>query len=192
MRYLEQCLGDLKTAHAHCRPIEGSIHSHQQPAPFRATLRSTSAIEDDSVDEDEEMIEAPSLHTIHPRSYTSISRTSTLPSHQPSISPAILPSHQTSPAIPSQHKSSTSSYGYYSATSSPEFHAQTQTPAQGSGAQSFSLTSPMLRPETGESTALGKDDHEATAALLMLNTDRRSWSRPSGGRGMSVKDLLSG
>lgn len=31
-------------------------------------------------------------------------------------------------------------------------------------------------------------DEEATAALLMLNQDRRN---PSGGRGMSVKDLLS-
>ena len=47
---------------------------------------------------------------------------------------------------------------------------------------------------------LEKDDHEATAALLMLNTDRRSWSSNNGsggggggaGRSMSVRDLLSG
>ena len=32
------------------------------------------------------------------------------------------------------------------------------------------------------------NDHEATAALLMLNSDRRAWG---GARGMSVKDLLS-
>lgn len=33
-----------------------------------------------------------------------------------------------------------------------------------------------------------EEDQEATAALLMLNKDRRY---PKGGRGMSVKDLLS-
>jgi hypothetical protein len=46
-------------------------------------------------------------------------------------------------------------------------------------------------------------DQEATAALLMLNSDRRQWRgvakaddsnsrRSSGGGGMSVRDLLSG
>lgn len=41
-------------------------------------------------------------------------------------------------------------------------------------------------------------DHEATAALLMLNSDRRSWrasqssNTNSGTGGMSVRDLLSG
>jgi hypothetical protein len=38
-------------------------------------------------------------------------------------------------------------------------------------------------------------DHEATAALLMLNHDRRSWREEtgrSGSTGMSVRDLLSG
>lgn len=47
-------------------------------------------------------------------------------------------------------------------------------------------------------------DQEATAALLMLNSDRRQWRGPngfgkgeedrraSGGGGMSVRDLLSG
>lgn len=33
-------------------------------------------------------------------------------------------------------------------------------------------------------------DHEATAALLMLNSDRRDW-KDKNGRGMSVRDLLS-
>jgi hypothetical protein len=56
-----------------------------------------------------------------------------------------------------------------------------------------------------------QEDHEATAALLMLNTDRRSWTERGGNgsgsnnrsppaeaplkpgsRSMSVKDLLSG
>ena len=52
-------------------------------------------------------------------------------------------------------------------------------------------TSPTIVPSNKE------QDHEATAALLMLNQDRRgskvsSGSRSgTGGRGMSVKDLLS-
>jgi hypothetical protein len=49
------------------------------------------------------------------------------------------------------------------------------------------LTSPALMPlrESGERDL----DQEATAALLMLNTDRRGI--PGSGRGMSVRDLLS-
>lgn len=52
-------------------------------------------------------------------------------------------------------------------------------------------TSPTIVPSNKE------QDHEATAALLMLNQDRRSANGSSttnstkGGRGMSVKDLLS-
>ena len=58
-------------------------------------------------------------------------------------------------------------------------------PAPGSshGSAHFSLTSPALKPQAD------REDQEATEALMMLNTDRRSWS---GARGMSVKDLLSG
>lgn len=47
------------------------------------------------------------------------------------------------------------------------------------------LTSPALLPQRDL-------DQEATAALLMLNTDRRgTHSSISGRGGMSVKDLLS-
>ena len=50
-------------------------------------------------------------------------------------------------------------------------------------------TSPTIMPSNKE------QDHEATAALLMLNQDRRSTNGSNtstkGGRGMSVKDLLS-
>lgn len=50
-------------------------------------------------------------------------------------------------------------------------------------------TSPTILPSNKE------QDHEATAALLMLNQDRRNTNsngaNTKGGRGMSVKDLLS-
>jgi hypothetical protein len=49
------------------------------------------------------------------------------------------------------------------------------------------LTSPALLPQRDRDM-----DQEATAALLMLNTDRRGTHGNIGGRGgMSVKDLLS-
>ncbi|KAK7535495.1 hypothetical protein IWX50DRAFT_22905 [Phyllosticta citricarpa] len=67
---------------------------------------------------------------------------------------------------------------------------------------SFSLTSPALGPQPDS-----REDHEATAALLMLNSDRRRWDgrgpdaaargavqearAPMRGK-MSVRDLLSG
>lgn len=47
----------------------------------------------------------------------------------------------------------------------------------------FPSTSPAMPPQ-GTSRDI---DHEATEALLLLNTDRRG----SRGRGMSVKDLLT-
>lgn len=50
-----------------------------------------------------------------------------------------------------------------------------------------------LKPASGRSEH--ELDQEATAALLMLNTDRRNWRDAEGQRsttGMSVRDLLSG
>jgi hypothetical protein len=197
MRYLEQCLGDLKSAHSHCRPLDPSAHQQHQQAPFRATPYSDatpaagSAIEECS-EEDEEMSEAPSPHSMRPRN--SIPTSNTGHSHQPSTSPAILPSSHASPLMTANHRSS---YSYYSANSSvmhsPAFEPQTQ--ASGPNFSSFSLTSPILGPQEGGSGGgkmMEQSDHEATAALLMLNTDRRSWSGPRNSRGMSVKDLLSG
>lgn len=193
MSYLEKCLADLKSAHSHCQP---TAYQHRQQAPFRATSYSDapaagSAIEEES-DEDEEMEEAPSPHSVRPRG--SIAASTTSYSHQPSVSPAILPSARTSPLITTNHRPS---YSYYSANSSalpsPAFEPQTQ--AGGPSYSTFSLTSPALGPQDGgpgSVKGMEQGDQEATAALLMLNTDRRSWSGPSGGRGMSVKDLLSG
>ncbi|TID21511.1 HLH multi-domain protein [Venturia nashicola] len=193
MSYLEKCLADLKSAHSHCQP---TAYQHRQQAPFRATPYSDaptagSALAE-QLDEDEEMEEACSPHSMRPRGSTTASITNY--SHQPSISPAILPSSHTSPLITTNHRSS---YSYYSANSSavtsPAFEPQAK--AGGPNYSTFSLTSPALAPQdraSGSVKGLEQVDQEATAALLMLNTDRRSWSGPSGARGMSVKDLLSG
>ncbi len=135
-----------------------------------------------------------------------------------SLSPltaATVPSTTISPALgPSPyHLSQPRNYNAYTSSAplstlpSPAIDSQ-QLPASGIrpfARASFTLSSPVLdavpdagavakgvgaaSPKRGGSRGRDKDDHEATAALLMLNTDRRSWS---GGRGMSVKDLLSG
>lgn len=152
--------------------------------------------------------------------------------------PQLYPSTHTSPAISSSQIRA--NYNTFTPTfpgsglPSPVFSANPAAPASGYTTGGFKLTSPALGPqrqissselrqpqsqpqrvmtvESGERTptSTDKDDHEATAALLMLNTDRRSWSglsgppsasartptngsgKGDGGRGMSVRDLLSG
>lgn len=136
--------------------------------------------------------------------------------HSTTTSPNIYPSdrrHYSTMASPAIHPSDPQHYSLASSVrsavtspsiqASPVFSAQTpsqsqfQNPFHGApssrgstsltGAASFALTSPALGPQAD------REDHEvsATEALLMLNTDRRSWSEATK-RGMSVKDLLSG
>jgi hypothetical protein len=187
MRYLEQCLTDLKSAHASC----GASSSQMQLPPFSHVSRhgdSTPTAANFQDDSDEEMSDAISPQSIRPQSVAARS----VDSHQPSISPAILPSAQASPEILS--KTSKYGYGHHSARSSalPSPAVEPQTHGLGQGYSSFApLTSPALKPQAVNAKMMEKDDHEATAALLMLNTDRRSWSGPTSGRSMSVKDLLS-
>lgn len=137
-------------------------------------------------------------------------------SHQPSVSPAILPEearrrHDSYSSASTDHRH----YSYSSATTSPAFGPQSYGGyGHGLGAPSLpasALTSPALAP-LREHRDL---DQEATAALLMLNSDRRgsilgghpghgsdrsnstasnpggTQSAPGVGRGMSVRDLLS-
>ncbi|KAL1382607.1 hypothetical protein HDK64DRAFT_283464 [Phyllosticta capitalensis] len=97
-----------------------------------------------------------------------------------------------------------STTGTHSNTASPSILPSPGTVAMsGERHHSFSLTSPALGPQPDS-----REDHEATAALLMLNSDPRRWDGRGGvdaaARGavrearapmrgkMSVRDLLSG
>jgi hypothetical protein len=140
-----------------------------------------------------------------------------VPSRESIPSLASLPSMShfgyKSPAIAPSDASSSRHYSI-SSTSAPSFspyiHSQQASPfflpttGQHEPAP-FALTSPALRaqdssmhnrpPVVGEDARIRerreKDlDREAMAALLMLNTDRRTYKDKSG-RGMSVQDLLS-
>jgi hypothetical protein len=108
-------------------------------------------------------------------------------SHRPSASPALVPQD-------SRHRQDS-----YSSVSTDQRHysfsaSSTTSPALGPSVYDYSrnlpsvgsaLTSPALLPQRDL-------DQEATAALLMLNTDRRGTRGSISGRGgMSVKDLLS-
>lgn len=239
MRYLEQCVQDLKASH----------NSRQSPNDFRPTQSPTPLppprtgrlddVDEEDDEEDEEMEDAVSPTTLEPNHMLQHSKThsfSISPSIIPSIgpSPAIAPSDngrfsaQASPALRAQDLQSRHRYPYASAQSAntspalqpsdPHHYSITASPAmqavdarrlsfasytprgstlpspamgahlshQQSAPAHFSLTSPALQPQADDQA---KEDHEATAALLMLNSDRRSWSQA---RGMSVKELLSG
>ncbi|KAF2856188.1 hypothetical protein T440DRAFT_463523 [Plenodomus tracheiphilus IPT5] len=228
MRYLEQCLSDLKTAHLSRRDSPASTASELPPPPVRRALDDDD--EEEEEDRDEEMEDAVSPTYVEPSSTKSRYSFATASpaiypsdrsaySHSTTTSPAILPhdrvahySANPSPALlPSDpHHYTLASSSARSAVTSPSIHpspafsAQTPsalhfsnpfhngppstgpvaaTPGSSHGSVNFQLTSPALLPQPD------REDQEATAALLMLNTDRRSWS---GARGMSVKDLLSG
>jgi hypothetical protein len=133
--------------------------------------------------------------------------------HSTTTSPAIYPGdarHHSAAASPAIHPSDPHHYSLASSIrstvtspsiqASPAFGGQTPSLSQfqnpfnsassnkgsisGSSNTLFApLTSPALGPQAD------KEDHEATEALLMLNTDRRSWNEAKS-RGMSVKDLL--
>lgn len=224
MRYLEQCVADLKAANSR-RDSPSSTTSELPPPPTRH-MRDN---EEDDREQDEDMEDAVSPTYVEPVSSQSRFSFATVspaiyPSdrsaytHSTTTSPAIMPhdhngqySANPSPALrPSDpHHYSLAATSCRSTVTSPSIHpspafsahtpsatyfsnpfhngpvstAAVVAPGSSHGSVHFSLTSPALKPQAD------REDQEATEALMMLNTDRRSWS---GGRGMSVKDLLSG
>ena len=102
-------------------------------------------------------------------------------STRPSISPAIMPQDSRNHEDPSSPLAADNRHYSFinSSTTSPALGASSYEYAYGISTGS-ALTSPALQPQR-------EMDHEASAALLMLNSDRRG----TGARGMSVKDLLS-
>jgi hypothetical protein len=224
MRYLEQCVSDLKTANSR-RDSPSSATSELPPPPVRRTLDD----DDEDEDQDEDMedavsptyVEQPpakSRYTFAQASPAIYASDRSAYTHSTTTSPAIMPhdrnghySANPSPALrpsdphhyslgpasvrstvtsPSIHPSPAFSAHTPSAThfSNPFHNGPPSTgpvaaPGSSHGSVHFALTSPALKPQAD------REDQEATEALLMLNTDRRSWS---GARGMSVKDLLSG
>ena len=193
VRYLEDCVTSLKAQNSrHSNtPEDRSIGHGDMPPPPAA--RETYYSYDD---EDHDMESDAVSPTYTPQ----------LRSHQASVSPAMQPQsqepHQDYSGLRNNSYSSASTshprsrdgrhYSYStsaSANTSPHFGPQ-QRQYEYAVSNSSALTSPALLPMT----TVGEDrdlDQEATAALLMLNADRRGTGGSRGGRGLSVKDLLS-
>ncbi|CAD6566181.1 MAG: hypothetical protein ASARMPRED_008577 [Alectoria sarmentosa] len=175
LRYLEKCITDLKDANNSLSiPL---VQAQALPSRFDAHTSKQNDEEEDEDDDDEDVTMAdpdsngtsPSVMAIAGRAYAYTSPQSI------TVSPAI--------AIEDQSQYQHSSYASSISTlPSPAFEPQN---SGYRGSQShFSLsasTSPTIMPSR-------EQDQEATAALLMLNKDRRN---PKGGRAMSVRDLLT-
>lgn len=174
VRYLEDCITQLKSQHQQqaATPTEMGMPA---PSPFIPEQHQQFQ-PDHSPD-----VEMTGSVLPSPSSTRQTSR-----SHQPSVSPALLA--QDSRQRQDSYSSASSDHRHYSfsisATTSPAFGPQPnyygpQGPPSAAGS---TLTSPALLPQRDL-------DQEATAALLMLNHDRRGTGVAN--RGMSVRDLLS-
>ncbi|KAI9738660.1 MAG: hypothetical protein M1834_008165 [Cirrosporium novae-zelandiae] len=184
LHYLEQCVLDLKAENSR----QSSTPSLPQSPATHSTptqMRSEDEDEEDGEDEDTEMSDSRPVSPL-----TSVSRVNF--HHRPGrnqtplafYSPNIMDQDQNSDSFPPP------------SLPSPTAGPQSCTPII---SQSHSaLTSSVLLP-CADNTGRDMTDHEATAALLMLNKDRRSTIGSSnssgapylGGRAMSVQDLLS-
>lgn len=153
-----------------------------QPPRLNRSFSPAENDNEDSDDEDDDQEMANSESTATTPAFSAMdSQASAYKSPQSThTSPALDPAM---PRLSSSSSSSSYAPSSVSTVPSPAYGPQ-HTPFQGPrfGYSHSAGPSPMLLPDSKH------PDHEATAALLMLNQDRRN---PCSGRGMSVKDLLS-
>ncbi|KAF9696165.1 hypothetical protein EKO04_006027 [Ascochyta lentis] len=154
MRYLEQCVAELKTANQARHDSPSSVASELAPPPLRRALEEEG--EDDEEDEDEEMKDAASpTHMVN-----SIPKSTY---HFATASPAICPSDRgsvysqsttTSPAMLPQDRN------YYSAHASPAL--------QPSDPHRYSLTS-VTSPSSMASPAFSAQASQTPSAAMFSN-----------------------
>lgn len=179
VRYLEDCVAKLKAENSRGNVSSTTEEFTLPPSAHRgsyAQSRQYPARDEEEEQEQEDVDMAGSEEG-------SVSYATPTPnSYQ--ASPAILP--EDSRHRQNSYSSVSTDHRHYSistsATSSPALGPSVYGYPRSVNSIGSTLTSPALIPQRDM-------DEEATAALLMLNTDRRGTF--SGGRGMSVKDLLS-
>ncbi|KID77425.1 extensin, partial [Metarhizium brunneum ARSEF 3297] len=170
VRYLEDCVAKLKAQHGD----KGREQAAHNPLPsirdFHPTFHADPSGDVDMSDSDT----ASPLFTAQPDH-----------AHPP-ISPGLQPDdaqHRkqsySSVSTDQRHYSFSTSAG-----ASPAFGPQPHAVYAQSSASGSTLTSPALNPQSDL-------DQEASAALLMLNNDRRGTNPALNARGLSVRDLLS-
>ncbi|KAI1335073.1 hypothetical protein F5Y15DRAFT_260607 [Xylariaceae sp. FL0016] len=188
VRYLEDCISKLKQ----------HISDSSMPAPPEVDLPRPSNQDLYRNDEDEEEeehdasgpedVEMTGSEIAEAPEATSPAFPPAAPrSSQPPVSPAILP--QSAQARQHSYSSTSTEYRHYSfslsAGTSPAFGPQAHPhPTESASISHSTLTSPTLQPQRDI-------DREVSAALLMLNSDRRGTQIGGSSRGISVKDLLS-
>ncbi|QSZ29898.1 hypothetical protein DSL72_004416 [Monilinia vaccinii-corymbosi] len=180
VRYLEDCVSKLKAENSRSNfpTTTGDFTLH--PLAHRGSYDISRRFSTRESEEDVEMTssENPSTNYATP-----------IPTSQ-QTSPAMIP--QDSRQRQDSYSSVSTDYRHYSISTS-----SATSPTLGPSAFDYSrsiasvgsaLTSPALRPQRDQRDL----DEEASAVLLMLNSDRRGTKNSiSGVRGMSVKDLLS-
>lgn len=219
LRYLENCLSDVQTG---TRPAS-SLASSSLPTRPQSTIdtppeRVSNQVADSDMDGDDAPEEAPSSNDPSPpHQYRNDYYGSTFVSPALSATVASPPFSAQSPAYPS-HRPSGSAYDLPSPASArfpqdaryaPYQPSRAYVPSpHGQANPQSNQPSPMLLPQSSHSSAPSELDHEASAALLMLNASDRRTSisdrnpslpaiKPpvarsrSGMKGISVKDLLS-
>ncbi|KAH6615062.1 hypothetical protein C7974DRAFT_58208 [Boeremia exigua] len=191
MRYLEQCVADLKTANQARHGSPSSAASDLAPPPLRHNQDEDE--EDDEEDEDEEMRDVVSpTHVVNdvPRStyYFAAASPAILPSdkgsvhsHSTTTSPAMHPqdrniySAHPSPALqPSDpHRYSLASITSPSLTASPAFSAQaSQTPSAAMFSNPFRTGPPSSGPMPVPGSAHGATPFALTSPALGPQADR--------------------
>lgn len=190
VRYLEDCVAKLKAQRdvsEGVSPTESGLQTPSGRDPWGSLPQFVPKYQQEPDDVEMTGSEAPSptFPAQHSRS------------QQPSVSPSPALLAQDSRHRHDSYSSASTdqrhySYSASSVTTSPAFGPQQYPYPNGIASGSLStLTSPALAPQRDL-------DQEATAALLMLNNDRRGTASGDGtndsrgaGRGMSVRDLLS-
>jgi hypothetical protein len=176
VRYLEDCVSKLKAQHGEKSREEAALNSLPSIRDFHPTFHADPSGDVDMSDSDT----ASPLFTAQP-DYAQPDY-----AHASTISPG-LQLDDTRHRQQSYSSVSTDQRHYSFSTSagaSPAFGPQRQGVYPQSSASGSTLTSPALNPQSDL-------DQEATAALLMLNNDRRGTNAGLNARGLSVRDLLS-
>jgi hypothetical protein len=176
VRYLEDCVAKLKAENNRTNSTPGN---EQFPLPPPARRENHSTPTQYTQYEEDGDVEMGGSEVGPSPTYTPVAR-----SARPSASPALMPQDSRN-RQDSYSSISTDHHRHYSfstsATTSPALGPSAYNYAPSTASVGSALTSPALLPQRDL-------DQEATAALLMLNTDRRGTSARGG---MSVKDLLS-
>ena len=190
LRYLEQCVKDLKAANGKSVDSSEQLSQTTRQNAFSKAHNEISEDEDDDEDDEDEietphLTASPALTAVPSAESFSAAYTSTMQNSPHSA----YASTNVSPTIFPDRRRVTSSYSSAnSALPSPAFSAQSYQHCNYDNRRSTYVQSTDVSPAILP-MAMQDADHEATAALLMLNTDRRHDGRKK--RGMSVQDLLS-